>query len=83
MVLDSELASLVRDLDDVWPLEVVLLLPLSEDLYSQVSVGNQVCITLVVLEERERERGMMEIKYNCRGSLPGRQRDGNHSDGVS
>ena len=54
MKLDSKLSPLVRDFDDVWPLEVMHRLALPKYLDPRVTVGNQVHVTLVVLGDRKR-----------------------------
>ena len=54
MKLDPKLSPLVRDFDDVWPLEVVNLLALLKYLDPRVTIGNQVRVALVVLGDMKR-----------------------------
>ena len=49
VILDAKLASLVRDLDNVRPLEVMDRLSLPEYLDPGVTIGNEECVAVFVL----------------------------------
>ena len=49
MIFDAELASLVRDLDNVGPLEVMQLLSLMVDLDAMETNGHEVENTILIL----------------------------------
>ena len=54
MIFDVKLASLVRYLDNVWPLKMVYLIFVTENLDPWETIGNQKCLIVIILE---RERG--------------------------